>query len=196
MSFVGNLLLFAAVKNFANRSRIDKVVAIVRVAPLFWLTVYSAAAKDTAKHRAKFGWPLLTDVGAVTKTRCDTALKFAGVPQTPASISAVSEPTFTILPEHVEEILLFNKFFRLSTRAITCWCAVKKLLTHTHALCEDTARQSCAMVRSRWRFFMVALWNKSDHYSFALWFLLLSSSFVFSSPNLSRRRLDVCHTST
>ena len=35
MSFVGNLLLFAAVKNFANRSRIDKVVAMVRVAPFF-----------------------------------------------------------------------------------------------------------------------------------------------------------------
>jgi len=26
--------------------------------------------------------------------------------------------------------------------------------------------------------------------------LLLSSSFFFSSPNLSGRRLDVCHTST
>jgi len=41
--------------------------------------------------------------------------------------------------------------------------------------------------------FMVALWNRADHYIFALWLLLLSfflSSF-FSSPNLSRRRLDV-----
>jgi len=28
MDFVGNLLLFAAVKNFANRSRIDKVMAM------------------------------------------------------------------------------------------------------------------------------------------------------------------------
>jgi len=27
-------------------------------------------------------------------------------------------------------------------------------------------------------------------------FLLSSSSFFISSPNLSRRRLDVCHTST
>ena len=35
MSFVGNLLLFAAWKNFANRSRIDKVIAMVRVAPFF-----------------------------------------------------------------------------------------------------------------------------------------------------------------
>ena len=46
---------------------------------------------------------------------------------------------------------------------------------------------------------MVALWNRADHYIFALWFLLLlllSFFFLFSSPNLSRRRLDVCHTST
>jgi len=39
---------------------------------------------------------------------------------------------------------------------------------------------------------MVALSNRADHYIFILWFLL---SF-FSSPNLSGRRLDVCHTST
>jgi len=39
---------------------------------------------------------------------------------------------------------------------------------------------------------MVALWNRADHYSFALWLL----SIFFSSPNLSGRRLDVYHTST
>jgi len=39
---------------------------------------------------------------------------------------------------------------------------------------------------------MVALWNRADHYISALWFLL---SF-FSLPNLSRHRLDVCHTFT
>jgi len=37
---------------------------------------------------------------------------------------------------------------------------------------------------------MVALWNRADHCIFALWFLL------FFLPNLSRRRLDVYHTST
>jgi len=42
---------------------------------------------------------------------------------------------------------------------------------------------------------MVALWNRADHYIFALWFLL-SFFFFLSSPNLSRRRLDACHTST
>jgi len=41
---------------------------------------------------------------------------------------------------------------------------------------------------------MVALWNRVDHYIFILCFLL--SFFFFSSPNLSGRRLDVCHTST
>ena len=38
-------------------------------------------------------------------------LKFVGVPQTRQQISAVSRPKFTILPGHVEEVLLLNKFF-------------------------------------------------------------------------------------
>ena len=38
-------------------------------------------------------------------------LKFVGVPQTRQQISAVSRPKLTILWEHVEEILLLNKFF-------------------------------------------------------------------------------------
>jgi len=65
-------------------------------------------------------------------------------------------------------------------------------------------------------FFIAALWNRAGHYIFILWFLLSSSFFMvalcnradhyifalrllsifFSSPNLSRRRLDVYHTST
>ena len=43
------------------------------------------------------------------------------------------------------------------------------------------------------RLFMAALWNRKGHYIFALWFLYI---FFFSSPNLSRRRLDVYHTCT
>jgi len=37
---------------------------------------------------------------------------------------------------------------------------------------------------------MVALWNRAGHYIFILWFLL-SIFFLFFSPNLSGRRLDV-----
>jgi len=44
---------------------------------------------------------------------------------------------------------------------------------------------------------MAALCNRAGHYIFALWFLLLSFFYLFlSSPNLSHRKLDVCHTST
>ena len=40
---------------------------------------------------------------------------------------------------------------------------------------------------------MAVLRSRCGHYIFALWFLLLS--FFYISPNLSRRNLDVCHTS-
>jgi len=43
--------------------------------------------------------------------------------------------------------------------------------------------------------FGISSYGRADHYIFALWFLLISFVF-FSSPNLSRCRLDVCHIST
>jgi len=44
--------------------------------------------------------------------------------------------------------------------------------------------------------FMVALCNRADHYIFILFlsFFLLLLLLLFSSPNLSGRRLDVYHT--
>jgi len=50
------------------------------------------------------------------KTR--NPLKFAGVPQTRQQISAVTGPKFTVLRKQVEEVLLFNTFFRLSICAL------------------------------------------------------------------------------
>jgi len=62
-------------------------------------------------------------------------LKFAGVPQTTGSISAVSRPKFTILWGHVEDILLLNKYFPIVDMCLSC---------------EAIAQQSCVMVpRSR-----------------------------------------------
>jgi len=61
---------------------------------------------------------------SVERRRCSAeaktqkSLKFAGVPRTPESISAVSGPTFTIWGGRVKEILLLNKFFRLSIHAL------------------------------------------------------------------------------
>jgi len=40
--------------------------------------MYSVPAQNTAKHRAKFGWPPVSDVGAVTKQRRETRWNLLG----------------------------------------------------------------------------------------------------------------------
>ena len=90
------------------------------------------------------------------------------------------------------------------------------MVRHSHVLscksveflleCLDTV---CHNYRTQWTaqvsvfaadwLFMVALCNRADHIYFhavVCSFFFLLSSFFLSSPNLSRRRLDVCHTST
>jgi len=72
-------------------------------------------------HPAEYRWRRLFNAAVwLTPTtrvpRNNTAktrnpLKFAGMPQTNETISAVSGPKFTILWGHVEQILLLNKFF-------------------------------------------------------------------------------------
>jgi len=62
-------------------------------------------------NAAKFGRRPLLEYLAVTLPRRETRLKFAGVPQAPKPISAHRGPKVTILREHVEEVLLFKKFF-------------------------------------------------------------------------------------
>jgi len=61
----------------------------------------------------------------------------------------------------------------------------KTVLSMAHANTRTTYKFSVHLS-------MVALWNRADHYIFILSFVLL----LFSSPNLSRHRLDVCLTST
>jgi len=53
-----------------------------------------------------------------------------------------------------------------------------------------------ALILPYYLFFMAALWNRTGHYIFVLWFLSFYLSFFLSSPNLSSRRSDVYHTST
>ena len=48
-------------------------------------------------NAAKFGWRPLLECRAVTKTRRETPLKFAWVPETTKPIKAASGPKFTIL---------------------------------------------------------------------------------------------------
>ena len=79
------------------------------------LEMWANAQRDG--HPAEYRWrPLFNAAVWLTPTArvpCSNAaktrnpLKFAGVPQTPEPISAVSGPKFTILSGHVEEVLLF-----------------------------------------------------------------------------------------
>jgi len=43
--------------------------------------IYSVPAQETAKHRAKFGWPLLSGVGALRKRRRETLWSLMGCPK-------------------------------------------------------------------------------------------------------------------
>jgi len=99
-------------------------------------SIYSVPVQETAKHRAKFGWPPLSDVAAVMKPTRET-LKFARVPQTCQPVSAANGLKFTILWGQVEEILLFNYFFQVVDMCLSC---------------VDTGRQSWANVPG-WRIF-------------------------------------------
>jgi len=83
------------------------------------LEMWANAQRDG--RPAKYRWrPLFNAAVWLTPTArvpCSNAaktrnpLKFAAVPQTSQQISAFSRPKFTILSGHVEEVLLFNKFF-------------------------------------------------------------------------------------
>jgi len=59
-------------------------------------------------------------------------------------ISAVRRPKFTILWGHVGEVSVFNKFFPIVDTCLSC---------------EDTARQSCAMM-PKWRFFASCIFSE------------------------------------
>ena len=76
-----------------------------------------------AKHGrpAEHRWRLLfntavwltpsTGVPCINAAKTRNPLKLAGMPQATGSISAASGPKFTILWQHLEEILLLKKFF-------------------------------------------------------------------------------------
>ena len=45
--------------------------------------IYNVPAQETAKHRAKFGWPPVSDVAAVTKASRETLWNLVGCPKLP-----------------------------------------------------------------------------------------------------------------
>jgi len=89
-------------------------------------------------HRAEYRWcPLFnaavwlmptTRVPYSNAAKTQNPLKFAAEPQPPEPISAASEPKFTILRGHVEEVLLLNKFFQLSIYALVAQIQPNKVV--------------------------------------------------------------------
>jgi len=62
-------------------------------------------------QRRKLWLTPITRVPCSNATKTRNPLKLAGVPQTNEPISAASKPKFTILQEHMEQILMLNKLF-------------------------------------------------------------------------------------
>jgi len=77
---------------------------------------------------------------------------------------------------------------RCGARYRRLWFAVRSVMLYTSS--DFVLLWSCRLCQ----LIMAALHSRCRHYIFAMWFLLVSSIFFLSSPNLSRRRLDVCHT--
>ena len=85
------------------------MVALPKIGGALCSTPHSLVDAETPTTRALYR--------NAVKTR--NPLKLPRVLQTRQQISAVSGPKFTISRGHVEEILLFNKFFfRLSIRVV------------------------------------------------------------------------------
>jgi len=92
--------------------------------------IYSLPAQETAKHRAKFSWPPMSDVGAVTKPRRETHWNLLGFPK----LANRSQPLVGRSSPYCEDIwrryCRLTSFFRMSTYAL-----VAKTYSHTK-LCD------------------------------------------------------------
>ena len=108
------------------------------VVHFFWNTVYYSSPGD-GQTSCKVWLTSIKRHRYSNEAKTWNTLKFAGVPQTRQSVSAVSGPKFVILWRHVEDVLLFNKFFWLSIYAffakkqpnkVVQWCAYDDFLWH------------------------------------------------------------------
>jgi len=147
-------------------------------------------------------WPPVAGVPCSNAAKTRNPLKFAGVPQTRQQFSAVIGPKFTTLRGQVEEVLLFDKFF--------CDCRYMPHLRRYGPtnLCDGTNMaifcilflashvQHISDMHSKFGLRPHHVWKYCSRYPiyFALWFL--SFFYLFSSPNLSGRRLDVLYFDT
>jgi len=117
-------------------------------------------------NAAKFGWRPLLKCRAVTLPRRATRWNVLGVLVNRSQLLVGQSSPYCE-----------DMWRRYCCLALTSFFPIVDTCIYS---CEDTSRQSCAMVR-RWRIFMVALWNRAGHD--AIIFLpcdfYISSSFFF-----------------
>ena len=102
-------------------------------------TYICCTAQETAKNHAKFGWPPMSDVGAVTKPRRETRWNLLGCSKHPKRSQALvgrSSP-YWYCEDMWRTYCCLTSFFPIVDTCLSC---------------EDAARQSCAVER-KWRFF-------------------------------------------
>jgi len=82
--------------------------------------IYSIPAQETAKHRVKFGWPPMSDVGAVMTPRRETCWNLVGCPK----LTKRSQPLVGWSSPYCEDMwrryLLFNSFFPIVDTCLSC----------------------------------------------------------------------------
>jgi len=88
--------------------------------------IYSVPALEMAKHRAKFGWLPLHDVGAVTLPRLETRWNLLGCPKLPNR----SQPLVDRRSRHSEKLW----------RRYCCLTVIVCPIVDTCLSCEDIAR--------------------------------------------------------
>jgi len=86
---------------------------------------------------SQFGWHPLLQCRAVTLPRRETRWNLQGCPKLANRSELLVSRKFTTLWEHVGRISLFNKFFPIVDKCLSC---------------KDIVRQSCVMV-PRWAIF-------------------------------------------
>jgi len=134
----------------------------------------SVPAQETAKHRAKFGWPPLSYVGAVIKPTCETRWNLLGCPKLGNQSQPLVGQSSPYCEDmwrrgHVEEILLFNQFLQLSIHAsvaelepdkVVWWCADGRFL---HPVFSVSRMQHISDLHSKFALRPHHMWKYGRH---------------------------------
>jgi len=103
-----------------------------------------------------------------------------------------SASCFILWPLWLSDCSVVKQLKQSDNRMCSQWLShvtMRWVLVHCRAMSSNVM---CGVLMLS-LFIMDALWNRAGHWIFVLWFFFVSS---FSLPVLSRRRLDVYHTST